>query len=35
LESVVFSPCGNALGSGDYLTTMRADIAGLERVFAD
>ncbi len=35
VQSVIFSPCGNAPGSGDYMTTMRANVAGLELVFAD
>ncbi|MHC4079825.1 MAG: metal ABC transporter substrate-binding protein [Planctomycetota bacterium] len=35
VESVVFSPCGNVPGSGDYLSTMRANVAGLELVFSN
>ncbi|MHC4718807.1 MAG: metal ABC transporter substrate-binding protein [Planctomycetota bacterium] len=35
LRSVVFSPCGDVPLSGDYMSTMRANIAALERVFAD
>jgi zinc transport system substrate-binding protein len=35
VQSVVFSPCGSAPESGDYLGTMRDNVAGLERVFAD
>jgi zinc transport system substrate-binding protein len=35
VESVVFSPCGNVPATGDYLSAMRANVAALERVFAD
>ncbi len=35
VQSVVFSPCGNVPDSGDYLSTMRGNIAGLALVFAD
>ncbi|MHC4990707.1 MAG: metal ABC transporter substrate-binding protein [Planctomycetota bacterium] len=35
VESVVFSPCGGAPETGDYLSVMRANVAGLERTFAD
>ncbi|MHC5006069.1 MAG: metal ABC transporter substrate-binding protein [Planctomycetota bacterium] len=35
IQSVVFSPCGSAPESGDYLSTMRANVAGLELIFAD
>jgi zinc transport system substrate-binding protein len=35
VQSVVFSPCGNVPATGDYLSTMRANVAAFERVFAD
>jgi zinc transport system substrate-binding protein len=35
VESVVYDPCGNRPESGDYLTVMEANAAGLEAVFAD
>jgi zinc transport system substrate-binding protein len=35
LGSVVLSPCGNVPVSGDYMSVMRANVAALERVFAD
>ena len=35
LGSVVLSPCGDVPLSGDYMSTMRANIAALDRVFAD
>ncbi|MHC4141106.1 MAG: metal ABC transporter solute-binding protein, Zn/Mn family [Planctomycetota bacterium] len=35
IQSVVFSPCGSAPESGDYLSTMRANVARLDLVFAD
>jgi zinc transport system substrate-binding protein len=35
VQSVVFCPCGSVPESGDYFSTMRANIAGLELVFAD
>jgi zinc transport system substrate-binding protein len=34
IESVVFDPCGNRPGEGDYLSVMESNAAGLERVFA-
>ena len=33
LESVVFNPCANRPESGDYLSVMKANAAGIERVF--
>ena len=34
IESVVFDPCGNRPQSGDYLSVMEANAAGIESVFS-
>lgn len=33
LQSVVFDPCGNTPESGDFMTVMDANIAGIEKAF--
>jgi zinc transport system substrate-binding protein len=35
IESIVFNPCGNRPGEGDFLTVMENNLANLERVFSD